>query len=305
MDLNIVNTDLATISPLQLPLFLKKGIRADVLRLDKIHPVISGNKWFKLAGYLQHAIDQQCSTLLTFGGAYSNHIVATACAAQAAGFASVGIIRGEEADRSSPTLADARSFGMQLEFISRADYRQKQDPAFLEQLLKKHPGACMIPEGGAGPPGIRGSGAMLQLFHPNEYSHLYCAVGTGTTFLGLAGAAGPVTAVEGICVLKAAEGLSGELMKRIKEQGTGPGCRLHQQYHFGGYARKNTELFRFMNQFYEETGIPTDFVYTAKLFYSVIDLAEKEKIAPGSHLLIIHSGGLQGNRSLPPGTLLF
>ena len=255
-------------------------VRMDVLRLDKIHPVISGNKWFKLKEYLHIALKEGRRHLITFGGAWSNHIIAAACAAQYAGLSATGIIRGERPAVLSATLRAAEEYGMQLIFISREDYKQKEDPVFLEELSIRWPGALIIPEGGAGEPGIKGSMEILREIDSSPYSHILCAVGTGTTYKGLAAAAAPGQKVIGISVLV-------------------------PPYHFGGYARHTPELLGFMNDWYQATGIPSDLVYTGKLFYAVMDMVRKDLFPKNARLLVIHSGGLQGNRSLPPGTLCF
>jgi len=255
-------------------------IQVDVLRLDKIHPVVSGNKWFKLKEYLAIAIPEGRRHLVTFGGAWSNHIIAAACAAHHAGLFSTGIIRGERPANPSATLRGAEEYGMELVFISRSAYSQKNDPAFLADLTARYPDAIIIPEGGAGEPGIKGSMDILRQIDSSPYSHILCAVGTGTTYKGLMAAAAPGQEVTGISVL------------------TPP-------YHFGGYARHTPELLDFMNSWYQSTGIPSDIVYTGKLFYAALDMVRKGLFPPNSRLLLIHSGGLQGNRSLPPGTLHF
>ncbi|HEY4206815.1 MAG TPA: 1-aminocyclopropane-1-carboxylate deaminase [Puia sp.] len=268
------------IDPVTLPELDLHRLRMDVLRLDKIHPVISGNKWFKLKEYLDIAASEGRRHLVTFGGAWSNHIIATACAAQQRGLSSTGIIRGERPATLSPTLLDAVYHGMQLDFISRQEYGQKDQPAFLNSLGARYPDAIIIPEGGAGPPGIKGSMDILQKIDSSPYSHILCAVGTGTTCKGIMAAAAPGQEVIGISVL------------------TPP-------YHFGGYARHNQELLDFMNSWYHSTGIPSDIVYTGKLFYAALDMTRKGFFPPGSRVLLIHSGGLQGNRSLTRGTLDF
>jgi 1-aminocyclopropane-1-carboxylate deaminase len=258
----------------------QRHIQMDVLRLDKLHPVISGNKWFKLKEYLTIAIREGRRHLVTFGGAWSNHIIATACAAHYAGLSSTGIIRGEKPANPSPTLRGAEEYGMELVFISRETYRQKEDPAFLSSLTARYPDAIIVPEGGAGEPGIKGSMDILREIDSSPYSHILCAVGTGTTCKGLMAAAAPGQEVIGISVL------------------TPP-------YHFGGYARHTTELLDFINDWYRTTGIPLDIVYTGKLFYAALDMVRKDLFPTNARLLLIHSGGLQGNRSLPPGTLDF
>jgi 1-aminocyclopropane-1-carboxylate deaminase/D-cysteine desulfhydrase-like pyridoxal-dependent ACC family enzyme len=169
---------------------------------------------------------------------------------------------------------------MQLDFVSRQEYRLKDRPEFLTSLEARYPDAIIIPEGGAGPPGIKGSMDILRKIDSRPYSHILCAVGTGTTCKGISAAAAPGQEVIGVSVLS-------------------------PPYHFGGYARHTPGLLQFMNSWYHRTGIPSDFVYTGKLFYAAMDMIRKDLFPPGSRLLLIHSGGLQGNRSLPPGTLAF
>jgi len=269
-------------------------IGLDVLRLDRIHPVISGNKWFKLKGWLQLATASTSRQIVTFGGAWSNHIIAAAYAAKLTGLRATGIIRGEEPARLSDTLQAAAGYGMQLEFISRETYQQKEDPAFLRQLSDRYPGSMIIPEGGAGAPGITGSREILDAVDKTRYTHILCAVGTATMYQGLAAAALPEQSVIGIAVLKG-----------FPDPPAGQSNRIIPDYHFGGYARQTAALLDFMNEFHQATGIPSDFVYTGKLFYAALDLIRSNLFPAGSRLLVIHSGGLQGNRSLPPDRLHF
>ena len=268
-------------------------LAVDVLRLDKLHPVISGNKWFKLKEHLALAAPDK--PILTFGGAWSNHLVATAHAAKQAGIAAIGFIRGEKPATPSATLQEAADYGMQLEFISRQLYLQKEDPAFQGELLRRFPGAYIIPEGGGGLPGITGSGDILRITDTQSYTHIACAVGTGTTFQGLRRAAGPHQIIVGVPVLKGFDLLPFQ----------GPNTILLPQYHFGGYGRHPQVLLDFMNQFYRDTAIPTDIVYTGKLFYALKQSIREGLFPTHSRLLIIHSGGLQGNRSLTAGRLVF
>jgi 1-aminocyclopropane-1-carboxylate deaminase/D-cysteine desulfhydrase-like pyridoxal-dependent ACC family enzyme len=277
-----------SIDPVTLPELTEHRLTAHVLRLDKIHPVISGNKWFKLKSHLHAAMKKPGQHIITFGGPWSNHIIAAAFAAQQAGLRATGIIRGEQPAALSDTLRQAAGYGMQLEFISREAYRAKDTPAFLEQLRAKWPGAWVIPEGGAGPLGVKGSEEILRAVDKSQYTHILCAIGTGTMYQGLVNASAPGQIVIGVPVLKG--------MKAFSDL---------PDYHFGGYARYTTELLDFMNRWYRSTGIPSDFVYTGKLFYAALDSVHKNLFPPDSRLLLIHSGGLQGNRSLPPGVLDF
>lgn len=285
--------------------YISRDRHVDVLRLDKLHPIVSGNKRFKLEGHLRQALISPNSTIITFGGAWSNHIVATAYAAQQLGLRSIGIIRGERPDQLSATLSDAITYGMTLNFISRKEYSQKDQPAFLQQLTGKYPGAYIIPEGGGGEAGILGCSEILRHIDSKSYTHILCAIGTGATFLGLLRAATPGQEIIGIPVLKgiySLKDIDGDKYLNPEQSARG---RILPDYHFGGYARHPQQLLDFMNRFYHETGIPSDIVYTGKLFYALDDTISLDLYPPHSRLLVIHSGGLQGNRSLSPGRLDF
>lgn len=271
-------------------------VMLDILRADLLHPVISGNKWYKLRYYLEAAEKKQVKMIVTFGGAWSNHIVATAAACQWKNIPCAGIIRGEAPPHLSATLQEAASYGMQLHFFSREDFRLKKIPAGLD-----HPDHLIIPEGGYGPDGARGAATMLDGFETEKYTHLICAVGTGTMVAGLQQRSSPHQQVIGIPVLKAGPGIEDQILPlTIKGHGQ---LQLIHDYHFGGYAKKTDTLIRFMNEWYDITSTPSDLVYTGKMFYAVNDLLQKEFFPAGSHILLIHSGGLQGNYSLPKGTL--
>jgi 1-aminocyclopropane-1-carboxylate deaminase len=304
-ELKIIDPALATVDKVELSPLNKRQIGLDVLRLDKIHPIVSGNKWFKLKGHLQLADQQSASHLLTFGGAWSNHIIATAYAAKIAAIRVTGLIRGEKPPLLSETLRAAEGYGMELEFVSRETYALKDDPGYLHQLSTRYPGAYIIPEGGAGPAGVKGSEDILRLIDYKQYSHILCAIGTGTMYLGLSNSVGPEQKLIGIPVLKGMNNLSAIARDKMPKQEIIENCQLNSSYHFGGYARKTEELLDFMNTFYHKTHIPSDFVYTGKLFYAAIDMFNKDLFPVNSRLLLIHSGGLQGNQSLSPGILDF
>lgn len=300
-----INLENATLDPLHLPVFEESGLEAAVLRLDKIHPEISGNKWFKLKYYLEAGRLQQKKRLISFGGPYSNHIVALACAAHAHGFSSTGFIRGEKPAVLPASLFTAMKYGMDFQFLPRDVYLQKEDPGFLASLHSKYPEALIIPEGGCGEPGFRGAGEILSMAGLSAYSHICCAVGTGTTLTGLLRACKPQQKAVGISVLKGTHGIEPLRASWINDPADTNKLQLFHDYHFGGYAKKTTALLDFMNGIYEQSGIPTDFVYTGKLFYAITDLARKNYFPVGSRIMIVHSGGLLGNLSLPEGQLQF
>jgi len=272
----------------------EQNIQLDVLRLDKIHPVISGNKWFKLKYYFDNFNAGNYNGIISFGGAWSNHIVATACACYLKKIKCIGIIRGEKPPHLSSTLLKAANYEMSLKFISRDKYTKKNSAEFLESIKKEFPGYFIIPEGGAGKEGENGAGEILQYADGKNYTHIACAIGTGTMFNGIREAASANQNILGIVALKG--------WKVEKETNN---TEMILDYHFGGYAKYNQALLDFMNDFFSRTKIPTDFVYTGKLAFALFDLIKKDHFPPGSKILMIHSGGLQGNNSLQKGSLIF
>ncbi len=278
-----------------------KNIEWQVLRLDKIHPVISGNKWFKLKYYLEAAGSRGFKGIVTFGGAYSNHIIAAAYAARLAGLSSTGIIRGEEPLEWSHTLIEAGKYGMELHFVSREAYAQKKDA----DVAKNFPGCFVIPEGGYGEPGAKGAAEIFQYVNNSSFDYTCCACGTGTMLAGLIDAAGEPMNCIGIAVLKGQTDLAEKVTGLLPGEKRKRQFSIIHDFHFGGYAKKNSALLEFMNNFYLQHNIPTDFVYTGKLMFAVDHHIRNNFFPDGSRILAIHSGGLQGNRSLPPGTLVF
>lgn len=282
--------------------WLTKGVYADVLRLDLIHPVLSGNKWFKLKYYLQQAIAQK-QGILTFGGAYSNHLVATAIACKLAGIPAIGVVRGEPATTPSPTLQEVQTYGMQLKFVSRTAFQD--DKSLIASMQTTYPGYLVVPAGGQGAAGVQGAAEILSLVDRQPYSHIACAIGTGTMFAGLIKALLPHQQALGFSSLKIADPAHNSILDFVRTHTSSSQFSVIYDYHFGGYARKNSTLITFMNDLYQTSGLPTDFVYTGKLIYGINDLIHKDFFPGNSRILLIHSGGLQGNRSLPPGMLPF
>jgi 1-aminocyclopropane-1-carboxylate deaminase len=284
-------------------LILQKKLHLSVLRLDKIHPIISGNKWFKLKYYLQDAVAKQFDTLLTFGGAFSNHIVATAYAASMWQLSSIGIIRGERPAELSHTLKNAEASGMRLMFVSRDKYNELKRADI--NTLTYHFGNCyVIPEGGFGYWGARGAEDILRCVNLADYTHVIVGVGTGTTAAGIIKAALPHQRVIGISVMKNNTGLANEIAA-LTEGVLPDNFSIMHDYHFGGYAKYSADIIAFIHRFYNQTKVPLDFVYTAKVMFGTLDLIEKDYFSPRAGILMVHTGGLQGNLSLGPGVLPF
>jgi 1-aminocyclopropane-1-carboxylate deaminase/D-cysteine desulfhydrase-like pyridoxal-dependent ACC family enzyme len=289
---------------LQDNLFLSKGIKLSVLRLDQVHPIISGNKIFKLQYLLEEAIKNGYDTILTFGGAYSNHLVATAYACKLKGLSSIGIVRGEQPFAISHTLKDCLNYGMHLHYISREKYDRKDESAFIQELLTLYGICSIIPEGGFHSLGSKGAADIMN-YIKDTATHIACAVGTATTLAGLLTGIKSHQQVIAIPVLK---GMTDIAERLLFLNGTKYGTdQLHieDKYHFGGYAKKNKQLFDSMNEWYDQFKLPTDFVYTAKMMYGVLDMIRHGFFAEGSHIVCVHTGGLQGNLSLRKGLLTF
>ncbi len=293
-----INTNLAIIQPLHLG--REQKVTIHVLRLDLIHPIISGNKWYKLRFYLEDAINAGFNEIATFGGAYSNHIVATACACYESNIKSVGFIRGEKTFPLSHTLQEAVSYGIDLSFISRSDYKNKTTITANNHF----PNRYWIPEGGYGILGAKGAESILNTVPLQEYTHIISAVGSGTMIAGLLNGSMPHQTVIGISSQKNNLSLESEILSLSFIENHRKLILLHD-YHFGGFAKHPPELLNFMGEFWNKEAIPTDLVYTSKLFFAVRDLLEKKYFNSGDKILVIHSGGLQGNNSLPEKSLPF
>lgn len=267
------------------------NIRLTVKREDLLHPYISGNKFRKLKYNILQAKQEGKASLLTFGGAYSNHIAATAAAGKEYGFETVGIIRGEElVDKivDNPTLAFAESCGMRFKFVTREAYRHKTEKAFIAALRDEFGDFYLVPEGGTNELAVRGCEEILSI-GDERFTHVCCAVGTGGTISGLINSALPHQHVLGFPALKGA-GLQEEIAIFAKNAN----WALAEDYHFGGYGKVTEELIAFINDFFVKTGIPLDPVYTGKLFFGVIDRINKGMFPENSDILLIHTGGLQG-----------
>jgi 1-aminocyclopropane-1-carboxylate deaminase len=280
----------------------RAGVDLYVLRLDLMHPWVNGNKWFKLKYNLLEAKEKNFTTLLTFGGAYSNHIYATAAAGNLFGFRTIGVIRGEETLPLNPTLSFAVQQGMQLVYLNREMYRQRNTPALQEYLQQRFGEVFTIPEGGSNLNGVRGcieivGGAIA-------FDHICVACGTATTLAGIAlsldegqrAIAFPVLKNGAFLAQEIESLLTNYLASDLPAPSNSPASwELVCDYHFGGYAKVNDELLLFSQQFTQEHCIPLDYVYTAKMFYGVMDLLKQGFFGKGDSLLLVHTGGLQGN----------
>lgn len=267
------------------------GVSLHIKREDLIHPFVSGNKFRKLKYNLLEAKKQNQNTLLTFGGAFSNHIAAVAAAGKEQGFKTIGVIRGEELKDQilqNPTLQFAADSGMQLEFVSRGDYRRKGESYFIAQLQNQFGDFYLLSEGGTNALAVKGCEEILSTSDA-EFDFICCAVGTGGTLSGLINSAGTVQKVLGFPALK-----PDFLKEEICKFALNPNWELLTEYHFGGYAKINEQLIRFINQFYRDSKIPLDPVYTGKMIFGVIDLMQKGYFPKGTKILAIHTGGLQG-----------
>jgi 1-aminocyclopropane-1-carboxylate deaminase/D-cysteine desulfhydrase-like pyridoxal-dependent ACC family enzyme len=292
-------------------LFLQKQVGVWVLRLDKIHPTLSGNKIFKLHYFLKEALASahpagaRGKTVLTFGGAYSNHMAATAFACKTLDLKSLGIVWGEKPAQLSPTLQQCVDDGMQLKFIARTDYDKKEEQFFLQDLQAEFGDCIIIPEGGFHPLGAKGAALIYGLVRDKSFTHICTASGTATTLAGLLDAAQPAQTIISIPVLKGMEDINKRLNFLTGCSSLPQNLQIVSGYHFGGYAKKTPELLQFMNHCWLQYQLPLDFVYTAKMMFAVIDLVKNDHFPRGSQILCLHTGGLQGNKSLPLNSLLF
>ena len=298
----ILTLDTITIDPITS--FSSTTIEASILRLDKLHPIVSGNKWFKLRYYIEEAISQSCSTIASFGGPYSNHLVALAYVAKENNVKSIGYVRATKEDAITPSLQEALAYGMQLEFIGRTNFQEIKNDLLKTNHYRSinNDSIYFIDEGGYGTIGAKGAATILNA-DCKDYTTIIAAVATGTMLAGLINAAEAHQDIIGIPVLKNEASIETEIKNLLKDSSK-PFTLIHN-FHQGGYAKTNPALFTFMNQLWTSEKIPTDIVYTGKLLLAIDSLLKDNYFKAGSKILVIHSGGLQGNRSLPLGTLLY
>ncbi|HQA74853.1 MAG: pyridoxal-phosphate dependent enzyme [Flavobacterium sp.] len=262
-----------------------------IKREDLLHPYISGNKFRKLKYNIEEVKRLNKNTLLTFGGAYSNHILAVAAVGKEYGFKTIGIIRGEELVNNienNPTLSKAKEFGMEFDFISRDNYRNKNDENFIATLKLKFGDFYLLPEGGTNLLAIKGCEEIVTS-EDDAFDYICCAVGTGGTISGVINCSKHCQKVLGFPALK-----GDFLQEDIRKFANKENWELINDYHFGGYAKTTNELIDFMNEFYTQYQIPLDPIYTGKMVFGVFDLIKKNYFPENAKILILHTGGLQG-----------
>jgi len=270
---------------------LECDFRLEIKREDLIHSVISGNKYRKLKYNVAFAEKQNLNTLLTFGGAFSNHIAATAAIGETYGLKTIGVIRGEELHdkiESNPTLKYAKACGMIFKFVSRADFRKKGESSFFEALKREFGEFYFIPEGGTNNLAVKGCEEILTETD-KDFDYICTSVGTGGTISGLINCSKPSQQVLGFSALKG-NFLQEDISKFAKQDN----WKLISNYHFGGYAKINKELITFINQFKQINNIQLDPIYTGKMMYGIFDMINKGCFEKGSKILAIHTGGIQG-----------
>lgn len=280
----------------KIPLSFPNNIELFIKREDLLHPIISGNKFRKLKYNIQEAKRLGHSTLLTFGGAFSNHILAVAGAGAEFGFSTIGVIRGEEIEykiHENPTLIKAQELGMKFYFVSRSDYREKENTNFKEKLQTIFGSFYLIPEGGTNNLAIKGCEEILTKQDKEGFSHVVCAVGTGGTLSGLINSSNINQYIIGFSSLKGSF-----LSDVIRNFVSNNNWEINDEYHFGGYGKVSNELIDFLNSFYKQTSIPLDPVYTGKMVFGVLDKIKEGYFPENSKILIIHTGGLQGIKGM-------
>lgn len=291
-----IQSSVIPLQPINDAITNKHGVRLFVLRLDLNHPYISGNKLFKLKYNIEEARKQGKDTILTFGGAFSNHIAATAATGKEYSFITIGIIRGEEHKELNPTLKFAVDCGMQIHYISREEYRNKTSEEFIDTLNKQFNNFFLIPEGGSNELGILGCKEIIQNI-PIDFDYVCCPCGTGATLTGIILSLGNNQTAIGFQVLKAENYIKNEVIQWLEKFNSPKQNNFHieESYHFGGYAKVNSQLIEFASGFEKENNIPLDYIYTGKMMFGIYDMIEKGHFEKGKTIIAIHTGGIWRN----------
>ncbi len=285
--------DKSILSRIQDPMLDHYGIELWVKRDDLLHPVISGNKWRKLKYILDHALSTGAHTLISMGGAYSNHLHALAYVGRALGLKTIGLIRGEQPDTLNPTLVDMRNWGMELKFVSRSDYRDLRHYKDWQDLPGINPRQYWLPEGGAQALALKGVAELVREIDM-PYDMLCVPCGTGTTLAGIIEAVPESVSVMGFAALKNAGFLTADVESLLSRPYAN--WQINPDYHFGGFAQVNAELMAFIEAFELKTHVPLEPVYTGKMLYGLYDLIAQGCFRPGQRIIAVHTGGLQGKR---------
>jgi 1-aminocyclopropane-1-carboxylate deaminase len=285
--------NLSLLKPQQEELFFStnpNNYDCKILRLDKINVLYGGNKYFKLIKNIHQFYSKNYKSIISFGGAYSNHIYSLAAIGEELGIKTIGFIRGLQLDNLTSTLLFAKKCGMQLIPLSRGEYSLKNQDIFLDRLRREYPNSLIVPEGGCNNLGIEGCKEIVEHIS-KDFNYIVLACGTGSTLAGIVSMLKPHQKAIGISILKGEDTLTNFVL------GHNPGRERSFQilfdYHFGGYAKKNKQLENFVKEFYKKNNIPLDIVYTAKAMAGMCDLLEKNYFEPNSKILFVHTGGLQ------------
>jgi 1-aminocyclopropane-1-carboxylate deaminase/D-cysteine desulfhydrase len=286
----------------------KKLISIDCMRLDKIHPFVSGNKWYKLKYSILHGYQSGKTQFLSFGGAYSNHLHALAYAGKHLNIKTVGVIRGERIEPLNPTLQDCQNWGMELCWLPREQYRQfastslssdSVSAAAKAHFLSIYPDAWIIPEGGAGADGVLGVESLFNALHHQgvlDYDFITMPVGSGTTLAGVARAKIGRAKCLGFSALKGAADLERRVESQLEDAPKVNSWSITHDYHFGGFAKVNSRLTNFISDIYKQYDLLLDPIYTGKMLYGIAEYIHQGRISSGSKVLMLHTGGLQGWR---------
>lgn len=267
------------------------GVSLSVKREDLLHPTISGNKWRKLKYNFKDALDNGIETVVTFGGAFSNHIFSTAAASHALGLKSVGIIRGEY-DKSNPTTKFAKQCGMELRFVDRPSYREKENSEAVKSILLEYSNYLLIPEGGSNDLAEKGLHELSLEINESHHNIIMVSAGTGSTATGILQNLDSNKSLWVFSSLKS-EYLKGEILSKT-DPSKHAQLKFISSYHYGGYGKTPNELINFMNDFKAQTEIPLDPIYNGKLISGFSDMVEQSKVNSKHSYLWVHTGGLQG-----------
>ncbi len=293
--MDIIDESRVITQPITEEWYRRKVAGMDMLRLDLLHPVVSGNKWYKLRLNIKHALEGGFKTLVTFGGGYSNHLVATACTAKIFGINAIGIVRGKY-DILTPSLVQCKDAGMELIFVSQEDYKNKHEPEWAQKLVAHFDEIFIVPEGGANEWGRVGAG-LINRFIKDTYTHIAVAVGSGTTLIGIRNKTNEKQQILGFAPMKQGLYLKEYIAEHINPE-KNKNWQLFDQWHLGGFGKWNDDLLGFMNDFYSINNIPLDIIYTSKMMYGIRQMLFSDHFAASDKILCIHSGGLQGNVSV-------